>query len=52
MDNIAELVASYETYMDAGELEVSAVTDAPATTWYCVSASVSLITGATYEATC
>ncbi|MFG2678579.1 hypothetical protein [Streptomyces sp. NPDC048392] len=51
-DNIMELVASYDTYMDASELDVNAVTDAPATTWYCAAVSVSLLTGATYEATC
>ncbi|MCZ0204762.1 LxmA leader domain family RiPP [Streptomyces achromogenes] len=51
-DSIMELVAGYETYMDASELDVNAVTDAPATTWYCVSAGVSFVTAATYEATC
>ena len=48
-----ELVAGYGTYMDdALELDVSAATDAPATSWYCAAAGVSLLAGATYEATC
>lgn len=52
-DNIMELVSSYETYLQADDdLGVSAVADAPATTWYCASAAVSFLTAATYEATC
>ena len=51
-DNIMELVGSYETYLEGDELEVSAVADAPATSWYCASAAVSFLTAATYEATC
>ncbi|MBM7494860.1 hypothetical protein JOD64_006082 [Micromonospora luteifusca] len=52
-DNIVDLVASYETYLgDTDELDVSAVADAPATTWYCASAAVSFLTSVTYEATC
>ncbi|MEU7665042.1 LxmA leader domain family RiPP [Streptomyces lincolnensis] len=51
-DSIMELVAGYETYMDADELDVTAVADAPATTWYCASAAASFISAATYEATC
>ncbi len=51
-DSIMELVSGYETYMDASELDVNAVSDAPATTWYCVSAGITLITSITYEATC
>ncbi|MEV4274447.1 hypothetical protein [Actinoplanes xinjiangensis] len=52
-DNIVDLVSAYETYLDDSEaLDVSAVADAPATTWYCVGAGVSLLTSITYEATC
>ncbi|WFE30316.1 hypothetical protein O7623_14500 [Solwaraspora sp. WMMD791] len=52
-DDIVELVAGYETYLgDSEDLDVSAVADAPATTWYCASAAVSFLTAVTYEATC
>ena len=52
-DSAMDLVAGYGAYMDdALELDVSAATDAPATTWYCVAAGVSVVAGATYEATC
>ncbi|MDQ1008509.1 hypothetical protein HW130_18300 [Streptomyces sp. PKU-EA00015] len=51
-DSIMDLVAGYETYMDASELDVTAVADAPATTWYCASAAVSFLSAITYEATC
>ncbi|MGW2041355.1 LxmA leader domain family RiPP [Streptomyces virginiae] len=51
-DSIMALVAGYETYMDASDLDVTAVADAPATTWYCASAAVSFLSAATYEATC
>jgi hypothetical protein len=51
-ETIMELVAGYDTYMDASELDVNAVSDAPATTWYCAAAGASLLTGATYEYTC
>lgn len=51
--SIMELVSGYDTYMtEASELDVTAGTDAPATTWYCVAAGVTLLAGATYEATC
>jgi hypothetical protein len=52
-DNIVDLVSAYETYLDDSEaLDVSAVADAPATTWYCVGAGISFLTSVTYEATC
>ena len=51
-DSIMELVAGYEPYMDASELDVTAVADAPATTWYCASPAVSFLSAVAYEATC
>jgi hypothetical protein len=58
---IMELVAGYDTYAEASELNVSAVADAPetsvpcaisaASSWKC-AASVSASLGATYELSC
>ncbi|GAB7182133.1 hypothetical protein ATKI12_1964 [Kitasatospora sp. Ki12] len=65
---ITDLVAGYSAYTEAEELTVSAAAGAPATTWVCVSVSVSRVSsakcaswagasisaasGATYEITC
>lgn len=59
---IMELVAGYDEYADANELQVGAVADAPETTIVCAasvasskvcaSAAVSAIGGATYELSC
>jgi hypothetical protein len=60
---IMDLVSAYDAYADLSELNVSAVADAPATTIPCAiavskasstwcAASVSAISGATYEITC
>ena len=51
-DSIMELVSGYDEYAASSELTDVAAADAPATTWYCVAASVTLLTAATYEATC
>lgn len=46
-NNIEELLAGYETYSTAEDIDLSAVSDAPATTPGCaiVSASVSWMSG-------
>ncbi|MFD4141781.1 MULTISPECIES: LxmA leader domain family RiPP [unclassified Streptomyces] len=65
---ITDLVAGYNAYTEPSELNVSAAAGAPATTWVCVSvtvsrassvkcagwagASISAASGATYEITC
>lgn len=37
--NASDLIAGYETYADAEELNVAASVDAPATTWACSALS-------------
>ncbi|PRW62044.1 LxmA leader domain family RiPP [Actinopolyspora mortivallis] len=63
---IMELVSNYNTYADAGELNVTTASDAPATSpacavsaaasaassWYCVSAASGASVSATAEANC
>lgn len=61
-DAIMDLVAGYDTYAEAGELNVTAAADAPETSWPCAisaasskpcaSAAVSFVTGVTYEISC
>jgi hypothetical protein len=40
--SIIELLSGYETYSTAEEVNLSAVTDAPATTWGCAAASAAV----------
>ncbi|HEX5540798.1 MAG TPA: LxmA leader domain family RiPP [Micromonospora sp.] len=60
---IMDLISAYDAYADVSELNVSAAADAPATTLPCAiavskasstwcAASVSAVSGATYELTC
>jgi hypothetical protein len=58
---IMELVSNYNSYADVTELNVTAAADAPATSPVCAvsiasstwcAASVSAVSGATYELTC
>ncbi|HJA05374.1 MAG TPA: hypothetical protein H9800_11005 [Candidatus Microbacterium stercoravium] len=51
-DSIMELVSGYDKYAATSDLSDVAATDAPATTWYCAAAGLTLLTAATYEATC
>lgn len=51
-DSIMELVSGYDKYAATSDLSDAAATDAPATTWYCAAAGLTLLTAATYEATC
>ncbi|WFE30317.1 LxmA leader domain family RiPP [Solwaraspora sp. WMMD791] len=46
-NDIEELLAGYETYSTAEDIDVSAVSDAPATTWGCaaVTAGISWMSG-------
>ncbi|GIF40447.1 LxmA leader domain family RiPP [Actinoplanes xinjiangensis] len=58
---IVDLVAQYETYAEANELNLSAASDAPATSPVCAAsaasstwcaAGASAVSGATYEFVC
>lgn len=59
--SVMELVANYDAYTDAAELDVTAAADAPATTPVCAATAASstwcaggasAVSGATYEAGC
>lgn len=49
---IMDLISSYSAYVDVSDLNVSSAVDPPATSPFCISASVSAVSGATYEITC
>lgn len=51
-EKIMEFVSGYDTYAASSELGDISAADAPATTWYCVAATVTMLSAATYEATC
>ncbi|WP_203580515.1 hypothetical protein [Microbacterium hibisci] len=51
-DTIADLVASYDTYVDSRELRDATATDAPATTAYCVAASLGFLGSLTFQLSC
>ncbi|MFG2678578.1 LxmA leader domain family RiPP [Streptomyces sp. NPDC048392] len=44
-DSIMELLSGYEAYSSVEEINLSAASDAPATTAYCAAASLSWLTG-------